>query len=312
MDVNKAIKQLNDKWGENTISLYNATNVSTPRIRTGVPPLDETLGGGLPEGRIIEIYGPESSGKTTLALHCLANAQKEGDIAFLDMEHALDPDYAQTLGVDTDKMYFAQPSCAEEVLEITEMLLKTEKFKMIVIDSVAAMVPKAELDGDMGEMKMGLHARLMSQACRKLTGQASKAGTILLFINQIRQKIGVVYGNPEVTTGGLALKYYSTVRLEVRRNSSKSTTEGTFTNIKVAKSKVSRPLVKVESWLQYGEGFSYARNLLKLAITKEIVNKKGSWYSFNDIKIQGEDSFSILMEDNEELTKEIEDLIYNK
>src|SRR5437763_548594 len=281
-------------------------------IPTGALPLDVALGvGGLPRGRVTEIYGPESSGKTTLALHVIAEAQRLGGIAaFIDAEHALDPIYAKKLGVNTDELLISQPDTGEQALEIAETLVRSNSVDVIVVDSVAALVPRAELDGDMGDSLPGLQARLMSQALRKLTGIVSKSKTCLIFINQIREKIGVMFGNPETTTGGRALKFYSSVRVEVRRIASIKDGDknvGNRTRVKVVKNKVAAPFREAEFDIIYGQGISREGDLLDLAAANNIVEKSGSWYSFESERIgQGRDNAKVFLKENPEKAGKID------
>jgi recombination protein RecA len=274
--------------------------------------LDAAIGiGGIPRGRITEIYGPESSGKTTLALHVVAEAQKTGGYAaFIDAEHAMDPEYAKKLGVDIDNLLISQPDTGEQALDITETLVRSGALDVIVIDSVAALVPKAELDGDMGDTHVGLQARLMSQALRKLTGTVSKSKTSVVFINQIRHKIGVMFGSPETTTGGNALKFYSSIRLDIRRIGQIKEGDqivGNRTRVKVVKNKIAPPFKNTEFDIMYGEGISYEGDLLDLAAQADIVNKTGAWYSFNSEKIgQGRENTKRFLKENEKVKKEIE------
>ena len=281
-------------------------------ISTGSLSLDTAVGiGGVPRGRIVEIYGPESSGKTTLTLHIIAEAQKnKGLAAFIDVEHALDPVYAKNLGVDTDNLYLSQPDDGEQALEITEALIKSGELDVIVIDSVAALVPKAELEGLMGDSHMGLQARLMSQAMRKLTSIVSKSNTCVIFINQIRHKIGIMFGNPETTTGGNALKFYSSLRLEIRRRSQIKDGErviGNRTIVKVVKNKLAPPFTKVEFDILYGQGISYEGDLIENAVKGEIIHQAGSWFSFNNEKIaQGRENLRLILTQNVKLRKDVE------
>jgi len=282
-------------------------------VPSGSIMLDAALGvGGYPKGRIIEIYGPESSGKTTLALHAIAEAQKAGGIAaFIDAEHALDPTYARNLGVNTDELWVSQPDTGEQALEIAESLVRSGAVDIIVVDSVAALTPQAEIEGDMGDSHMGLQARLMSQALRKLTGIISKSGASLVFINQIRMKIGVMFGNPETTTGGNALKFYASVRLEVRRieTISKGTDDaiGNKVRVKVVKNKVAPPFRKVEMDIMFGKGISASGSLLDAALAQDLVQKSGSWYSYGEERIgQGRDNAKLFLENNPEVYKELE------
>jgi recombination protein RecA len=286
--------------------------VKIESISTGSISLDAALGiGGIPRGRVTEIYGPESSGKTTLTLHIIAEAQKTGGYAaFIDAEHAMDPEYAKKLGVDTDNLLISQPDTGEQALDITETLVRSGALDIIVIDSVAALVPKAELDGDMGDSHMGLQARLMSQALRKLTGSVSKSRTSVIFINQIRHKIGVMFGSPETTTGGNALKFYASIRLDIRRIGQIKEGDqvvGNRTRVKVVKNKVAPPFKNTEFDIMYGEGISYEGDLLDLAVQADIVNKMGAWYSYNKEKIgQGRENAKRYLQDNENVRNEIE------
>ncbi len=282
-------------------------------ISTGSLGLDIALGiGGIPRGRVVEIYGPESSGKTTLSMHCIAEAQKAGGLAaFIDAEHAFDKGYAEKLGIDTDNLLISQPDSGEQALEITEHLIRSGAIDIIVIDSVAALVPKAELEGEMGDSKMGLQARLMSQAMRKLTGAINKTGCTCIFINQLRQKIGIVFGNPETTTGGNALKFYASVRLDIRRigqiKESADNITGNRTRVKVVKNKVAPPFKIVEFDIIYGQGISKAGEILDLGVELDIVKKAGSWFSYNGDKLgQGREAVKKLLEDNPELSDELE------
>ena len=267
--------------------------------------------GGLPRGRIIEIYGPESSGKTTLALHVVAEAQKEGgEAAFIDAEHALDPVYAKKLGVDIDNLIVSQPDTGEQALEITESLVRSGALDVIVVDSVAALVPKAEIDGDMGDSHMGLQARLMSQALRKLAGAINKSKTVLIFINQLREKIGVMFGNPETTTGGRALKFYASVRLDIRKAENikqDGEIKGSRTRVKVVKNKVAPPFREAEFDIVYGEGISRAGNILDMAVNMDIIEKSGSWFSYNGERIgQGRENVKKYLKQNPEILDEVE------
>ena len=281
-------------------------------VPTGSLTLDLALGiGGLPKGRIIEIYGPESSGKTTLALHCIAEGQKmNGNVAFIDVEHALDPVYAKALGVNVDDLLVSQPDTGEQALEIAEALIRSGAIDVIVVDSVAALVPKAEIDGDMGDSHVGLHARLMSQALRKLAGAISKSNCVAIFINQLREKVGVVYGNPEVTTGGRALKYYSSVRIEVRKEEAiKNGTEiiGSRTKAKVVKNKIAPPFKEAHFDIMYGKGISRTGELLDLAVERDIIHKSGAWFSYGAERLgQGRDNIKKLLMENQELAQEVE------
>ncbi len=308
-----AISQIEKQFGQGSIMRMGEDSiVKIEGISTGSISLDAALGiGGIPRGRITEIYGPESSGKTTLTLHVIAEAQKAGGYAaFIDAEHAMDPEYAKKLGVDTDNLLISQPDTGEQALDITETLVRSGALDVIVIDSVAALVPKAELDGDMGDTHVGLQARLMSQALRKLTGTVSKSRTSVIFINQIRHKIGVMFGSPETTSGGNALKFYSSVRLDIRRIGQIKEGEqvvGNRTRVKVVKNKVAPPFKNTEFDIMYGEGISYEGDLLDLAVQADIVNKMGAWYSFNKEKIgQGRENAKRYLQDNEKVSTEIE------
>ena len=308
-----AISQIEKQFGQGSIMRMGEDSiVKIESISTGSISLDAALGiGGIPRGRITEIYGPESSGKTTLTLHIIAEAQKMGGYAaFIDAEHAMDPEYAKKLGVDTDNLLISQPDTGEQALDITETLVRSGALDIIIIDSVAALVPKAELDGDMGDSHMGLHARLMSQALRKLTGSVSKSKTSVIFINQIRHKIGVMFGSPETTTGGNALKFYASVRLDIRRIGQIKEGDqvvGNRTRVKVVKNKVAPPFKNTEFDIMYGEGISYEGDLLDLAVQADIVNKMGAWYSYNKEKIgQGRENAKRYLQDNENIRNEIE------
>ncbi|OEK01988.1 recombinase RecA [Roseivirga sp. 4D4] len=311
------IDKLEKSYGKGAVmKLSDETVVDLPSIPTGSLGLDIALGiGGIPRGRVIEIYGPESSGKTTLTLHCIAEAQKKGGLAaFIDAEHAFDRGYAEKLGVDTQNLLISQPDNGEQALEIAEHLIRSGALDIIVIDSVAALVPKAELEGEMGESKMGLQARLMSQALRKLTGTINKTGCACIFINQLREKIGVMFGNPETTTGGNALKFYSSVRLDIRRigqiKESADNVMGNRTRVKVVKNKVAPPFKIVEFDIMYGQGISKSGEILDLGVEFEIIKKAGSWFSYNGEKLgQGRDSVKNLIEDNPELAEELENRI---
>ena len=315
-----AIEKLEKTYGQGTIMKLSDENiVKIPSIPTGSLSLDIALGiGGLPKGRVIEIYGPESSGKTTLSMHCIAEAQKQGGIAaFIDAEHAFDKTYAEKLGIDTENLLNSQPDNGEQALEISEQLIRSNAIDIIVIDSVAALVPKGEIEGEMGDSMMGLQARLMSQALRKLTGVIHKSGCICIFINQLRQKIGVMFGNPETTTGGNALKFYSSVRLDIRRigqiKDSPDSINGNRTKVKVVKNKVAPPFKVVEFDIMYGKGISKSGEVLDLGVELELIQKSGSWFSYNGEKLgQGRDSVKTILEDNPELMGELEGLIKEK
>ena len=301
------------------MQLIDEEVMDVPAISTRSIRLDLALGiGGIPRGRVIEIYGPESSGKTTLALHCIAEAQKSGGMAaFIDAEHTFDRKYAENLGIDTENLLISQPDNGEQALEITEHLIRSGAIDIIVIDSVAALVPKAELEGEMGESKMGLQARLMSQALRKLTGTINKTGCSCIFINQLREKIGIVFGNPETTTGGNALKFYATVRLDIRRigqiKESSSEITGNRTRVKVVKNKVAPPFKTVEFDIIYGEGISKTGEIIDLGVELDIINKSGSWFSYKGNKLgQGREAVKLLLMDNPELMEELETKIKSK
>ena len=312
--LKNALKQIEKDYGKGAIMRLGdaSANMNVEVIPTGIIPLDIALGvGGVPRGRIIEIYGPESSGKTTVTLHMIAQAQKEGGIAaFIDAEHALDPVYAKKLGVDIDNLLVSQPDTGEQALEIVEALVRSGAIDLIVVDSVAALTPKAEIDGDMGDSHVGLLARLMSQAMRKLTGILSKSRTTAIVLNQIREKVGVMYGNPETTTGGRALKFYSSVRLEVRRVDSVkqgSDVVGNHTRVKVVKNKVAPPFKQAEFDIMYGEGVSRESSIIDIAADLEILNKSGSWYSYNGNRLgQGKDTVKELLRKDTAFMAELE------
>ena len=309
-----ALSQIEKQFGKGAIMKLGdaGAKISVSVIPTGCIELDYALGvGGVPRGRIIEVFGPESSGKTTIALHIIAQSHKMGGTAaFIDAEHALDPVYAEHLGVNVDELYVSQPDTGEQALEITEQLVRSGAIDVIVVDSVAALVPKAEIEGDMGDSHVGLQARLMSQALRKLTGAISKSNTVVIFINQLREKVGVMFGNPETTTGGKALKFYASVRLDVRRiDSLKAGTEivGNRTRVKVVKNKVAPPFKVAEFDMIYGEGISREGSLLDLAVARKIVQKTGAWFSYGDLRIgQGRENARNFLKDNPELAAEIE------
>ncbi len=315
-----ALTQIERAFGKGSVMRLGEKNaaVEIEAISTGSLSLDIALGiGGLPKGRIVEIYGPESSGKTTLALHCIAEAQKSGGVcAFVDAEHALDPIYAQKLGVDLDDLLVSQPDTGEQALEITDTLVRSGAVDILVIDSVAALTPRAEIEGEMGDSLPGLQARLMSQALRKLTASISRSKTLVIFINQIRQKIGVVYGNPETTTGGNALKFYASVRLDIRRTGSikeRDEVVGSETRVKVVKNKVAPPFKQVEFDIIYGEGISKTGELLELGVKTSIVDKAGAWYAYKNTKIgQGKEAARRFLKENPAVANEIEDLIRAK
>jgi len=314
--VDAAMGQIERQFGKGAIMKLGSRPIQdVPVISTGSIALDQALGiGGLPRGRVIEIYGPESSGKTTLALHAVANAQKQGGIAvFIDAEHALDMVYAKKLGVNCDELLVAQPDTGEQALEIADMLLRSGAIDVMVIDSVAALVPRAEIEGEMGDSHMGLQARLMSQALRKLTGTISKTMTSIIFINQIRMKIGVMFGNPETTTGGNALKFYSSVRLDIRRiGAIKSGQEvvGNRTRVKVVKNKLAPPFREAEFDIMYGEGISKAGDLLDVGVKASIIEKSGSWYSFNGERIgQGRENVKQFFKNNPDIFQKVENSV---
>ncbi|MBT7851221.1 MAG: recombinase RecA [Flavobacteriaceae bacterium] len=317
----KALKLTLDKldkaYGKGTVmKMSDAPVVDVEVIPSGSLGLDIALGvGGYPRGRVIEIYGPESSGKTTLTLHAIAETQKAGGIAaFIDAEHAFDRFYAQNLGVDIDNLIISQPDNGEQALEIADNLVRSGAIDMVVIDSVAALTPKSEIEGEMGDSKMGLHARLMSQALRKLTGSISKTNCTMIFINQLREKIGVMFGNPETTTGGNALKFYASVRLDIRRSTQIKDSDGNVlgnkTRVKVVKNKVAPPFRLAEFDIMYGQGVSKVGEILDVAVEHEIVKKSGSWFSYDDTKLgQGRDAVKNMIKDNPELMEELEEKI---
>ena len=312
-----AITQIDRQFGKGSIMRLGKDHVPTQEnsIPTGCLSLDVALGvGGVPKGRIIEVYGPESSGKTTLALHIVAEAQKAGGYAaFIDAEHAVDPEYSKKLGVNIEELLISQPDHGEQALEICDTLVRSGAVDVIVIDSVAALVPRAELEGDMGDHHVGLQARLMSQALRKLTGTVSRSNTTVIFINQIREKIGVMFGNPETTSGGRALKFYSSIRMEIRRITTlKDGTEmvGSRVRVKVVKNKVAPPFKQVEFDIMYGLGISSEGDILDLAVTGEIVEKTGAWYSYDDMKIgQGRENAKTFLNENSEVMKAVTDKV---
>ncbi|RAU83809.1 recombinase RecA [Pontibacter arcticus] len=311
------IDKLDKTYGKGTVMKLSDNRVEdVPAISTGSLGLDIALGiGGLPRGRVIEIYGPESSGKTTLTMHAIAEAQRKGGLAaFIDAEHAFDQAYAKKLGIDTENLLISQPDNGEQALEIADHLIRSGAIDIIVIDSVAALVPKSELEGDMGDSKMGLQARLMSQALRKLTGTINKTGCCCIFINQLREKIGVMFGNPETTTGGNALKFYASVRLDIRRigqiKESADNITGNRTRVKVVKNKVAPPFKVVEFDIMYGEGISKVGEILDLGVEFGIIQKSGSWFSYNGSKLgQGRDGVKQLLLDNPELQEELEEKV---
>ena len=312
--LDAALVHIEKQYGKGAVMKLGdpSAQMNVETIPTGSLSLDLALGlGGIPKGRIVEIYGPESSGKTTVTLHMIAEVQKKGGIAgFIDAEHALDPVYAKNIGVDVDNLYISQPDNGEQALEITETMVRSGAVDIVVVDSVAALVPKAEIDGDMGDSHVGLHARLMSQALRKLTAVISKSNCTVIFINQLREKVGVMFGNPETTTGGRALKFYSSVRLDVRRiESLKQSGEviGNRTRVKVVKNKIAPPFKEAEFDIMFGEGISAVGDILDLAAENCIVNKSGAWYAYGGNKIgQGRENAKQYLKDNPEICKEIE------
>ena len=312
-----ALSQIEKQFGKGAVmKLGQNVTMQVDAISTGSLSLDLALGiGGLPRGRVVEVYGPESSGKTTLALHCIAQAQKNGgEVAFIDVEHALDPVYAKALGVDIDSLLVSQPDTGEQALEICEALVRSGAIDAIVIDSVAAMVPRAEIEGEMGDSHVGLQARLMSQALRKLTSIIGKTGTVAIFINQLREKVGVVYGNPEVTTGGRALKYYSSVRIDVRRVEGLKDSSGAFignrTRAKVVKNKVAPPFKEAEFDIMFGQGISKTGELVDLAVKLGLIQKSGAWFSYGETRLgQGRDNTKNYLDEHPELFAEIETLV---
>lgn len=308
-----ALSQIEKQFGKGSImKLGESTKLNIEAISTGAMSLDIALGvGGVPRGRVVEVYGPESSGKTTVALHIIAEAQKQGGMAaFIDAEHALDPVYAKRLGVDTENLLVSQPDTGEQALEICEALVRSGAVDVVAVDSVAALVPRAEIEGEMGDTHVGLQARLMSQALRKLTGIVSKSKTIVIFINQIREKVGVIYGSPEVTTGGRALKFYSSIRLEVRKQENikqGADMVGSRTKVKVVKNKVAPPFKTAEFDIMYGTGISREGSVLDVAADLKIINKSGAWYSYGDERLgQGRENVKELFKERPELCREIE------
>ena len=318
--LDAALAQIEKQYGKGSVMKIGdqSANMGIDVVPTGSLSLDLALGlGGMPRGRIIEIYGPESSGKTTVALHVVAEVQKMGGIAgFIDAEHALDPTYAAHIGVDIDNLYISQPDNGEQALEITETMVRSGAVDVIIVDSVAALVPKAEIDGEMGDSHVGLHARLMSQALRKLTGIISKSNCVVIFINQLREKVGVMFGNPETTTGGRALKFYASVRLDVRRIETLKVggeVVGNRTRVKVVKNKVAPPFKEAEFDIMFGKGISKEGDILDLAVLHDIINKAGAWYSYNGEKIgQGRENTKLYLANNPEVMEEIEQQVRNK
>ena len=309
-----ALGHIEKQYGKGSVMKLgdSSSNMVVEAVPTGSLGLDIALGvGGVPKGRIVEIYGPESSGKTTVALHMVAEVQKRGGIAgFIDAEHALDPVYAKNIGVDIDNLYISQPDCGEQALEITETMVRSGAVDIVIVDSVAALVPKAEIEGDMGDSHVGLHARLMSQALRKLTAAISRSNCVVIFINQLREKVGVMFGNPETTTGGRALKFYASVRLDVRRTETlKQGGEmvGNHVKVKVVKNKVAPPFKQAEFDIMFGTGISREGEILDLASECNVVNKSGAWYSYNGERIgQGRENVKIFLKDHPEICEEIE------
>ncbi len=308
-----ALGQIEKQFGKGAVMrLGQNQHMNVEHISTGSLSLDIALGiGGLPRGRIVEIYGPESSGKTTLSLHCIAEGQKNGgNVAFIDVEHALDPTYAAALGVDIDSLLVSQPDTGEDALEIAEALIRSGAIDVIVVDSVAALVPKSEIEGEMGDSHVGLHARLMSQALRKLAGAINKSNCVAIFINQLREKVGVIYGNPEVTTGGRALKFYSSVRIDVRRAETLKVggeMVGNRTKAKVVKNKIAPPFKEAEFDIMYGEGISRIGELVDLSVKADVIQKAGAWFSYNGERLgQGRENVKELLKNNEELAQRIE------
>ncbi len=315
-----ALAQIEKQYGKGAIMrLGQNTEMNVEAISTGSVGLDNATGiGGLPKGRIVEIYGPESSGKTTLALHCIAEAQKAGgEAAFIDAEHALDPVYAKALGVDIDSLLVSQPDNGEDALSITEALARSGALDIIVVDSVAALVPRAEIEGEMGDSHVGLHARLMSQALRKLTSVIAKSNTLVIFINQLREKVGVMYGSPEVTTGGRALKFYSSIRIDVRKveqlKGAGSEFVGARTRAKIVKNKVSPPFKQAEFDIMYGTGISRIGEIVDMGVEFGVINKSGAWFSYGETRLgQGRDNAKLLLKREKELCREIEEKIRKK
>jgi recombination protein RecA len=316
--VELAVEQIERQFGQGSImKLGEGMKVAVETIPTGSLSLDLALGGGIPKGRIVEIYGPESSGKTTLALHAVAEVQKQGGLAaFIDAEHAVDPEYAAKIGVNLDDLLISQPDTGEQALEICETLVRSSAVDIVVVDSVAALVPRAEIEGDMGDSHMGLQARLMSQALRKLTGVIAKSKTTVIFINQLRMKIGVMFGNPETTSGGNALKYYASVRLDIRRTEALKDGDnvvGNHVKVKVVKNKIAAPFKIAEFDIMYNEGISTAGDLIDLAVKDGLINKAGAWYSYNDEKIgQGREAAKQFLKDHPKIMLDLDKSIRTK
>ena len=317
--LESALSQIEKAYGKGSVmKLGDNMHLNVETVPSGSLGLDLALGvGGVPKGRVVEVYGPESGGKTTVALHMVAEVQKRGGIAgFIDAEHALDPVYAKKIGVDIDNLYISQPDNGEQALEITETMVRSGAVDVIIVDSVAALVPKAEIDGEMGDSHVGLHARLMSQALRKLTGIISKSNCVVIFINQLREKVGVMFGNPETTTGGRALKFYASVRLDVRRIETLKVggeVVGNRTRVKVVKNKVAPPFKEAEFDIMFGKGISKEGDILDLAVLHDIINKAGAWYSYNGEKIgQGRENTKLYLANNPEVMEEIEQQVRNK
>lgn len=316
MALESALKQIEKQYGQGAIMrLGESAHLKVDAISTGSLSLDLATGiGGLPKGRIIEIYGPESSGKTTLALHCVAECQKAGgEAAFIDAEHALDPSYAKNLGVDVDSLLVSQPDNGEQALEITEQLVRSGAVDIIVVDSVAALVPRSEIEGDMGDSHVGLHARLMSQALRKLTGAINKSNCVIIFINQLREKVGVIYGNPEVTTGGRALKFYASMRIDVRKSEQLKAPGNEFigsrTKAKIVKNKVAPPFKQAEFDIMYGTGIDKIGEIADIAVALGIVSKGGAWFTYGEERFQGKEKFKEYIKDNADVQAELEQQI---
>lgn len=323
MDENKkkalddALLKIEKAYGRGSVMKLGDSDINhdIEWVPTGSVNLDIALGGGIPKGRIVEIYGPESSGKTTLALHIVAEIQKAGGIAaFIDAEHALDPSYAKAIGVNVEDLYISQPDNGEQALEICEGMIRSGALDLVVVDSVAALVPKAEIDGDMGDSHVGLQARLMSQGLRKLTSVVAKTNCIIIFINQLREKIGIMFGNPETTTGGRALKFYSTIRMDIRRIESlkkAGTIYGSHTKVRVVKNKVAPPFKEAEVDIIYGKGIDGTGDILDFAVKRNIIEKSGAWFSYNGVKQQGTDAMKAYLEKNEDILKEIREKAVN-